>query len=110
MPGTLFHVGATAICPHGGQVTVVPTAPRVMIDSMVVATKADLFPIAGCAFAPGGAAHPCITAQFSVGATRVKINGQDAIIMGSVGLCKAGDEAPQGPPSILVTQVRVTGT
>ena len=29
----LYHVGATAICPHGGQVTVVPTNTRERHDA-----------------------------------------------------------------------------
>ena len=110
MPGPLFHVGATAICPHGGPVQVVPSQTRVLVSGQPVATMADVCLVTGCAFNLSGAPHPCVKVQWLVPATRVLVNGQPAILQTSTGLCLAADQAPQGPPVIVATQPRVTGT
>jgi uncharacterized Zn-binding protein involved in type VI secretion len=108
MPGFLFHVGASAICPHAGQVMVVPSAPRVLVSGMPVATLGDFYPIAACVFTvPPGKPQPCIKVQWLVPATRVLINGQPAIVQTSTGLCQSAEQIPQGPPTIIATQTRV---
>lgn len=73
-------------------------------------TQSDTFPIAGCAFAPGGTPQPCVKAQWIVPATRVKVNGEPVILFDSVGLCLNPEQAPQGPPTVVSTQTRVKGT
>lgn len=111
MPGSLFHVGASAICPHGGQVTVIPTNTRVLVGGNPVATMGDTFVVAGCAFTvPPGKPQPCVKVQWLVPATRVMINGQPAILQTSTGICQSAEQIPQGPPTVVATQPRVTGT
>ena len=110
MPGFLFHVGAVAMCPHAGQVTTISTNTRVLVSGQPVATMADTFLIAGCPFILALLPHPCVKVQWLVPATRVLVNGQPAILQTSVGLCLAPDMAPQGPPVVAMTQVRVEGT
>lgn len=111
MPGFLYHVGATAICPHGGQVSVVPSSPRVLVGGQPVATMADTYPIAGCAFTlPSGKPQPCVTVRWLVPAVRVRVGGQPAILQSSTGLCQSAEQIPQGPPSVVVTQLRVRAT
>jgi hypothetical protein len=111
MPGPMFHVGGSAICPHGGQVTVVPGSPRVLLSGMPAATIADTFPIVGCVFTvPPGKPQPCIRVQWLVPAARVLINGSPAILQISTGLCLSPEQAPQGPPTIVATQTRVIAT
>jgi hypothetical protein len=109
MPGFLYHVGAVAICPHGGQVQTISSNVRVLVSGMPVATISDVSLIAGCPFFVGPAYHPCIKVQWLVPATRVLINGQPALLQSSTGLCLAPDQAPQGPPTIVSTQPRVMG-
>jgi hypothetical protein len=107
----LFQVGASAICPHGGQVSVVPTNARVLAGGQPVAVLADQFPIAGCAFTvPPGKPQPCVKVQWLVTAVRVLIGGQPAILQSSSGLCQSAEQIPQGPPTVIVTQVRASGT
>ncbi len=49
---------------------------------------------------------PCVTAQWSVAAVRVKAGGQPVLLANSQAVC-----APNGTPvNIVVTQVRVKGT
>jgi hypothetical protein len=104
----LLHVGATAICPHGGQVSVIPSNTRVTVNGQPVATIGDQFMIAGCSFVVGNVPQPCLQVQWLVPATRVTVNGQPVILQTSSGLCQGA--APQGPPNVIVTQVRVSGT
>ena len=110
MPGPLFHVGATTICPHGGQVTTISTSARVLVGGMPVATMGDTFLVAGCAFILALKPQPCVKVQWLVPATRVLVNGQPAILQTSTGLCQSVEQIPQGPPTIVANQPRVIGT
>lgn len=111
MPGPLFHVGATALCPHAGQVQVISTNTRVLVNGMPVATMGDTYLVAGCVFTvPPGKPQPCVKVQWLVPATRVLVNGQPAILQTSIGLCQSAEQIPQGPPVVVATQPRVIGT
>lgn len=111
MPGFLFHVGAQAMCPHGGQVTAIPSSPRVLVGGQPVTTIGDNYMVAGCAFTvPPGKPQPCLRVQWLVPATRVMVNHQPAILQSSSGLCQSPEQIPQGPPTVVMTQVRVKGT
>ena len=96
MGSPLFHVSATAMCPHGGQVSTVPGSPRVSLGGQPAATMGDTFLTAGCAFTVPPA-------------TRVRIGVQFAILQSSSGLCQSAEHIPGGPPSVVVSQLRVTG-
>jgi uncharacterized Zn-binding protein involved in type VI secretion len=110
MPGLLFHVGASAICTHGGQVSVISTNARVLVSGTPVATLGDTFVVAGCAFTiPPGKPQPCVKVQWLVPATRVMVNGQPVILQLSTGLCQSAEQIPQGPPTVVATQTRVIG-
>ena len=111
MPSPLYHVGATAICPHGGQITVISANTRVLVNGMPVATLADAGIVAGCAFTvPPGKPQPCLKVLWLAPAARVLINGQPALIQTSSGLCQSPEQIPQGPPTIVATQPRVIAT
>ena len=109
MPGFLVHVGAAVQCPHGGVVTEIPVTPRVWLSGLPVATLADQYPIAGCAFTLPPP-HPCVRAQWLAPAIRVKASLKPVVLQTSVGACVAADQAPQGPPIVTSTQPRVIGT
>jgi uncharacterized Zn-binding protein involved in type VI secretion len=111
MPGFLLHVGATVMCPHAGQVSIISTNTRVMVSKQPVATMGDTYMVAGCPFVlPGPTPQPCIKVQWLVPAMRVMVGGQPAILQSSTGLCLSATQIPQGPPSVVVTQMRVKGT
>ena len=110
MPAPVAHVGALALCPHGGMVTQIPSAPRVLLGGMPVARMADAYVVAGCPRNVSGAPHPCVRVQWLVPALRVTASLAPVILQASVGLCQAADQAPQGPPIICSTQPRVLGT
>jgi uncharacterized Zn-binding protein involved in type VI secretion len=111
MPGPLFHVGNTTMCPHGGMAQTISSNARVLVNGMPVATIADQTLIAGCVFTlPGPKPSPCVKVQWLVPATRVLIMGQPALLQTSSGLCQSPEQAPQGPPVVTVNQPRVIGT
>ena len=110
MPGFLYHVGATAQCPHGGQVVAVPTSPRVFVSGQPVATMANVTTVTGCPFTvPPGKPQPCVLVRWLVPAARVFASGQPVLLQTSVGICQSADQIPQGPPIIAATQTRVSG-
>ena len=110
MPGPLVQLGATMMCPHGGQITDVPTNARVLASGMPLATASDTFPIAGCPFNVAGAPQPCLTARWIVPAARVLIGGVPAILQTSTGICQGPTQAPQGPALVASAQTKVIGT
>jgi len=111
MPGPLFHVGNTTMCPHGGQAQTISSNVRVLVNGLPVATVADQTLVAGCAFTlPGPKPSPCLRVQWLVPAVRVLVMGQPALLQTSPGLCLSPEQAPQGPPIVSVNQPRVIGT
>lgn len=109
MPGFILHVGAAIICPHGGQVSAITANSRVFVGRQPVVTQSDMFPVVGCPFTTPIGAHPCVVTKWLVPATRVLVNGQPVILQDSTGICQSADQTPQGPPNVIVTQVRVKG-
>jgi hypothetical protein len=109
MPGSLLHVNATVMCPHGGQATLLPSQARVQVSGQPVATLADVYTIVGCAFNVSGKPQPCVTIKWVTPSGRITVNGQPALLQGSVGLCQSAEQVPQGPPNVVVVQQRATG-
>jgi hypothetical protein len=110
VPGQIVTVGATALCPHGGQVSIVSSNTRVMLGGQPAATLSDTYPIAGCAFAVGAKPQPCVRVQWLVPAARVLVNKQPVILHNSGGVCSSAEQIPQGPPKVVATQLRVKAT
>ena len=106
----LLHVGAVAMCPHGGQVSAIPSTPRVLLGGQPAVTMSDTFLVAGCVFTiPPAKPQPCIKVQWLVPAARVLMGGKPALLSTSSGLCQSAEQIPGGPPSVTVTQVRAMG-
>lgn len=112
MPGPLAHVGNTTICPHGAPINAISTNTRVLVTGMPVTTMADTFLGSGCPFTilPAPGPMPCLRVQWLTPATRVLVNGQPALLQTSTGLCFNPQQAPNGPPSVVVNQTRVIAT
>lgn len=105
MPGFVLHLGATVLCMHGGQSMPTAPNPRVRVGGQPVVTQTTTYTVAGCPFAPTAGNGPCVTAQWVVGATRVRVGGAPVLLQDSQAIC-----APTGTPlNIVVTQVRVKG-
>lgn len=107
MPGFLLHLGATVQCVHAGQAQPTVTNPRVKVNGQPIVTQASTYTVAGCTMPPPSAGNgPCVTAQFTTAATRIKCDGMPVLLQDSQSTC-----VPTGTPLlILLTQTRVTGT
>ncbi len=109
MGAPLVTIDATILCAHGGQAKIIPTNTRVKANGVFVATQACVVMIAGCPFTvPPGIPTPCIPAQWTVVATRVKIMGKPAVTQASVGMTTG--MGPPVPLQIVKTQTKVMGT
>ncbi len=111
MPGFLLHVGATANCPHGGQMSTISSNARVLVSGQPVAVLSDNYLIAGCAFTvPPSKPQPCVKVLWLAPASRVLVGGQPVILQTSTGMCQSAEQIPQGAPTVIATQTRVSGT
>ncbi|HNP72071.1 MAG TPA: hypothetical protein PLO33_13275 [Kouleothrix sp.] len=106
MPGFLLHVGAIVLCAHGGTAQPTVPNPRVKVMGQPTVFQAAPYVVAGCSFPPPPVANgPCVTAQWLLGALRVRSNGMPLLLQDSQALC-----VPTGTPlTIAMTQTRVKG-
>ena len=110
MPGFILHVGATIICPHGGQISATTSNTKVLVDGQPVVTQSDTFTVAGCSFiVPTNKPQPCVMVKWLAASNQVLINGQPALLQDSTGLCQSAEQIAQGPPNVIVTQLKVKG-
>jgi hypothetical protein len=114
MGGFIVTTSASAICTHGGSVSIVSSNTRVKAGGAPVATLSDTYSVGGCPFQiPVGAGtkpQPCVSLRWVAPAVRVKVGGQFVILQSSSALCLSAEQIPQGPPTVTMTQVRVKGT
>lgn len=106
MPGTLLHIGATALCAHAGQATPTTPNPRVLVSGQPTVTLTIPYVVAGCALpSPPAANGPCVSAQFVSSATKLLSNGVPLLLLDSQAVC-----APSGTPLVITaTQTRALG-
>ncbi|MFP2903814.1 hypothetical protein ACLESD_01835 [Pyxidicoccus sp. 3LFB2] len=100
MSGPLLGQDTRARCPHGGQAVLTAVFPRVKLGGVPVVVQAGPFTVAGCPAKP-----PCVTGTFTVGATRVRAQGQPVLLRSSPSVCTPTGAALQ----ILQTQTRGKG-
>lgn len=110
MPGFILNSGSTVVCPHGGSVSIITSNQRVKVDGQPAVTLNDTYTVGGCAFTVGTKPQPCVKVQWVAPATRVRVGGQPVILQDSSGLCQSAEQIPQGPPNVVMTQIRVKGT
>jgi hypothetical protein len=102
-------VGAQLMCPHGGMVSAISQNSQVTAGGDPIVGASDTFMIAGCPFFIGPVPHPCMQIQWLVPVTRSQAVSDYSLTEASVGLCVAGDQAPQGPPNVIETQAMGEG-
>jgi hypothetical protein len=110
MSGNLLHVGATVTCPHGGRAMPQATRSSVVVGSQPVATLAEVYTVTGCPFTVAGKPQPCLTVSWTGAAGRVRVNGSPALLAASIGMCRSGEQVPQGPAAVTVVQQRAVGS
>lgn len=102
---------STVLCPHGLPVQHVPSQVRVMANHAPVLVLADVGMVTGCPFTlPSGQPSPCVSVQWLVPATRVRVSGQFVLLQSSSGLAKSPAQVPQGPPTVVAPEPRVMAT
>jgi hypothetical protein len=90
---------------HGGLAQPLTLSPRVLVSGQMVVTLATPYDVINCGLA-GTSTPPCVTAQWTTGATRVFASGSPVIIQSSTAVC-----TPTAQGLIIVTtQPRVTAT
>jgi hypothetical protein len=105
MPAPILHLGATVLCSHAGQATVVTPFPRVQLSGQPSVTLTSQYVVAGCALT-GTTTPPCVSGQWVMGATRVVAGGAPVATMTGQSLC-----VPTGTPMLpVVAQTRVLAT
>ena len=104
MGAPILQFGCTMQCPHGGQVLAVPSQQKVLLGGQPALLSSDTFTILGCPFVIGVVPSPCLTVTWTGPATKVQINGQQPLLLTSIGLCNSAAGAPQG--TVIVTGVQ----
>jgi hypothetical protein len=104
--GFILDSGATILCPHGGQATVVPSNTTVQVGGNFALLQTDVFTIAGCPGVPPNV-PPCLSIQWVTAAMQTQVNGVPVLLSDSVGLCIGGIPAP---PTVIGFQTIVQGT
>jgi hypothetical protein len=95
----LVDAGAVVFCPHGGKAVPQRPSARVTIGGAPAVTVATAWTVA-CP----NVQEPCTLATFAPSSARVLSEGQPVLLADATGAC-----APNGPPTIAVTQVQVEG-
>ncbi len=103
--GYLLTQGATVLCLHGGQAQPTTLSTRVKIDQQAIVTQSCSYTISACSYQPGSTKIPCVSAQWTSAATRVKASGVPVLLSDSQATC-----TPNGTGvNIVMTQTRVKG-
>lgn len=101
----LLTQGATIQCMHGGQAQPTAVSAHVKINGQSAITQSSTYTISACSFMQGSKPSPCVTAQWTSAATRVKAGGVPVLLSNSQATC-----TPNGTGvNIIVTQTRVKG-
>ena len=112
MSGQLLTVQSTLMCPHGGSVSIASSNTKVSATNAALALATDTFTVAGCPFQiPVGAGtvpHPCVSVKWIVPNVRTSVSQTPTLSTGSVGLCLASDQVPQGAVVISQTQAKAS--
>lgn len=112
MSGQSLTTQSTLQCPHGGAVQIISSNSQAKAGEAPLALMADTFIISGCPFqipaAPSPIPSPCMTVQWVSADLKNSVNGVPTLSTGSVGLCLAATQAPQGPVTIVNTQALVS--
>jgi hypothetical protein len=105
MGGYLLTEGATVLCQHSGQAKPTVTSLRVKISGQAIVTQSCTYTVSACPYQVGSAKSPCVAAQWTGAATRVKADGVPVLLKDSQATC-----TPNGTGvNILMTQTRVKG-
>lgn len=104
--GYLLTQGSTVQCLHSGQAQPTVTSAQVKINGQPIVTQSSSYTVSACPFMKGSTPSPCVTAQWTSGATRVKAGGVPVLLKDSQATC-----TPNGTGvNVVMTQTQVKGS
>jgi len=108
MAAAVLQQGCVLMCPHGGQVVVIPSQSKVLLGGTPALLPNDAITVAGCPLVVGTKPQPCVTVTWSGAATRAAVDNQGPLLQTSVGLCKSAEGAVQGTVLVSGAQTKVS--
>lgn len=107
MAAYLLHVGAAVTCVHmpPGKVQLSPSDSRVKVGGKEIVLQPFIYGVSGCGLS-SAAGGPCLTAQWTNAAIRVKASGMAVLFTDSQAVCVPTSAAVK----ISSTQTRVKVT
>jgi hypothetical protein len=97
MAGAALTLASVLMCPHGGTVQALGEPSKAMARGAPLLSSAASYTITGCPFQlPGPTPSPCLSVEWLLTDSSVKVSGAPTLSTSSVGLCKAASGAPQG--------------
>lgn len=111
MPGQALTTASSLSCPHGGRVVMTTSNRKALAGGAPLVSARDPLTIVGCPFQlPGPTPSPCLTVEWTTSDRKVQVGGGPTLSTASIGVCKAGSGAPQGPVVIASTQPKASTT
>lgn len=107
MPGTVLTTTSSVQCPHGGR-AILTTTNAFSFASAPMLLESDVHAVVGCPFYSGASYSPCLTIEWSAGASAVSVGGTKVLVKSSVGTCKNGGGVVQGVAVVVATQIPVS--
>ncbi len=111
MSAAILTEGTVIVCPHGIPAKVTAGGSKLKVFGTTAAVEGDSASVAGCPFTvPGPKPQPCVKAEMTRTATKVKTGGKAVLLKNEADMCKTGDEITNGPANCAVPQPKVTAT
>ena len=106
MANPLLNQGSTIKCNHGGRASTVQVSQHVKAGGKPIVTQSSTYNIGPGCTRPAQAGGPCVTAQWTSAARRVRTGGSPVLLDNSQAQCTP----PVGTLNVVTTQQRVKGT
>lgn len=107
MPGTTLTTTSSVQCPHGGRALLL-TSNTCSLAGASMLLESDVHSVVGCSFFAGQKYSPCLTIEWSAGASALTISGTKVLVRSSVGKCKNDSGVVQGSAIVASTQTPVS--
>ncbi len=84
MSAYLLDTGATVTCSHGGSASPTTPSSKVSTNHQAIVPQTSTYTVSSCPYTtPAGVSLPCVTAQFTSAATRVRAGGEPVLLKDS---------------------------
>ena len=111
MAGSALTTLSSVQCPHGGRAVLTTSNTHASAGpGAQVLLETDTHAVVACSFYNGSTYSPCLTIEWSAGASAVSVNDTAVLVKSSVGQCKNGSGVVQGVAVVASTQLPVTAT